>query len=151
MLAVRSADPEGGVVLAEAVKFDTGDLVLLFLALLAWAVGGAIALGGIGLGIGIGISRLRQSKREVAGLERGNLLSLWAVAGVLAFVSMWVAVAYSPRELGGASSVLALPAPAVWGWWMARTHRYAGPPAPPPPWPDPPTVDPPVPPVDPGP
>jgi hypothetical protein len=147
MLGVRSADPEDGVVLAEAVKFDTGDVVLILLGLLASLIGTAFVLGGLGLALGIGVARIGRSKAEVAALPRGNLLGLWVLAGVLS-LAMWMApwFLFSGRMSGRSGVWLGLVGsvalPALWGWWNGRTRRYSGPPSPPTPWPPPPPVDP---------
>jgi hypothetical protein len=147
MLAVRSADPEGGVVLAEAVKFDAGDVVLILLGMLAWLMGTAFLLGGLGLALGIGVARIGRSKQEVMALPRGNLLGLWVVAGAIA-VAMWMAPWFLfSGQLSGRGGIWlglvgSVAVSALWGWWNARTHRYSGPPTAPPPWPPPPPVEP---------
>lgn len=137
------------MVLAEAVKFDTGDVVLILLGLLASLIGTAFLFGGLGLALGIGIARIGRSKAEVAALPRGNLLGLWVIAGVIAVaMSMAPWFLFSGRMSGRDGLwfglVGSVAVPALWGWWNARTHRYSGPPTAPPPWPPPP------PPVEPG-
>ena len=132
----------GPVVIAEAMKFDAGEVIVLLLIVLAsiLATAGVVAL--IGVPIGIAIGRRTLPTGALQELPRGSWLRL-ALGGLacpmLSWIALWILASWLWSEAHGTRVLLlaSLPLPIAWGWWNGRRCRFWGaarpspPPAPP--------------------
>ena len=119
------------MVIAEAVKFNTGEVILLLLVVAASVLVAAALIAVIGVSIGIALARWSLPSEAVQQLPRGSRVGL--VIGALAcpivsWIMLWGFASWLWDESGG-SLVLALapfPLPIVWGWWNGRRCRFGG-------------------------
>jgi amino acid transporter len=125
------------VVIAEAIKLDTGLVVAILLIALGSFLLVATVTGLLGVGIGVALARRTQSPETVRGLRRGK--RVWVgVVGVGATIVSWillfsVGVAISDDAWGLVLVYLGgLPLPIAWGWWNGRWYGFDGKPDVPP-------------------
>jgi hypothetical protein len=117
------------VVIAEAIKFDTGAVVAILLIALGSFLLVATVTGLTGLLIGVAIARRSQSPATLRELRQGKRVWVGIVA-VAATIVSWillfsVGTAISDEAWGLVLVYLGgLPLPIAWGWWNGRWYRF---------------------------
>lgn len=142
----------GPVVIAEAVKFNAAEIVVILLLIFGSILIAASVMGVLGTAIGVALARRSQSPADRLALRRCSKF-LVALGALGATAVSWIVLTMATTAWPGAPMrpwlvfLGGIPLPIVWGWWLARTYRFGNAPrpsaaTPPPPNPPDPTSPP---------